>query len=93
MTIGILVLEIIIPASSSLKEKRFVVKGLKDRTRKKFNISIAETDYLDKWQRAELAIAIVSNQQSHVEESLQHVFQFLDNADQYEIISYRYEYC
>ena len=50
--IGVLTLELRLENSHSLKEKRHVVQSLKDRLRHKFNVSVAEIDYQDLWQRA-----------------------------------------
>jgi uncharacterized protein YlxP (DUF503 family) len=92
MAVGVLVLEMHMQSSFSLKEKRFVIKSVKDRLSKKFNVSVAELDYLDKWQRAKIGIATISNSYGHVEESLQKIFTFLDDIDDFEITSYDYEY-
>jgi uncharacterized protein YlxP (DUF503 family) len=92
MIVGVLVIEILIYSSASLKEKRFVIKSIKDRIKNKYNVSIAELRYQDKWQRSEIGIAVIGNQQSYVEQSLQKIFQSLDHSDQYEIISYNFEY-
>jgi uncharacterized protein YlxP (DUF503 family) len=92
MYVGVLVIEIMIYTSASLKEKRFVLKSMKDRLKNKFNVAVAEIGYQDKWQRAQLGIATISNQQSHLERSLQQIFQYLDNSDSYEIISYEFNY-
>ena len=91
MTVGVLTIEIMIPASASLKEKRMVLNKIKDKS-KKYNISIAETDYQDKWQRAGLAIVTVSGAQIHVQETLNKVFSLLDNDYAFEIIKYKFEY-
>ena len=92
MFVGVLVIEIMIYSSASLKEKRFVLKSIKDRVKKKFNVSVAELLYQDKWQRSQLGFAVISNQHSHVEQSLQQVFQFLDREDAFEITSYEFNY-
>ena len=92
MSVGVLVIEILVYASSSLKEKRFVLRSIKDRLKKKFNVAISEIDYQDKWQRSKIGIVTISNQQGHVQESLQQIFNYLDQADDYEIISYEYNY-
>ena len=92
MYVGILVIEILIYSSTSLKEKRIVLKSVKDRLKNKFNVAVAETDFQDKWQRAQLGIVTISNQQSHLEHSLQQIFQYLDRSDSYEIISYDFNY-
>ncbi len=91
MTVGILVIDIMLYESASLKDKRLVIKSMKDRL-KKFNISIAELKYQDKWQRSEIGIAMVGNHQSFVEKSLQQIFNYLDQADDYEIINYTFSY-
>ncbi len=62
MTIGLLKLDLLIRGARSLKEKRRVVKSLKDRIRNRFNCSIAEVDYLDEWQRARLAVCVVARE-------------------------------
>jgi uncharacterized protein YlxP (DUF503 family) len=49
-----------IPGSGSLKSKRFILKSLKDRIRHKFNVSVAEVDHFDLWQRSTIAVAVVS---------------------------------
>ena len=58
--IGVLTLELRLENSHSLKDKRHVVKSLKDRLRNKFNVSVAEIDYQDLWQRAVVAAVTVS---------------------------------
>ena len=50
-TIGVLTLELHIEAAHSLKEKRHVVKSLKERLRGRFNVAVSEIDYHDVWQR------------------------------------------
>lgn len=92
MYVGVLIIEIMIYSSSSLKEKRLVIKSIKDRLKNKFNVAVAEIGYQDKWQRSQLGIATISNQHSHLEQSLQKIFQYLDNSDSYEIISYEFNY-
>jgi uncharacterized protein YlxP (DUF503 family) len=92
MIVGVLTFEIFIPSSESLKEKRFVLKSLKDRLKNKFNVSVAEIGFHDKWQRAEVGVAMIGNDQGHVQQSLQQIFQYIDNSDSYEILSYQFDY-
>jgi uncharacterized protein YlxP (DUF503 family) len=92
MFVGVLVIEILIYSSTSLKEKRLVLKSMKDRLKNKYNVAVAEIGFQDKWQRAQLGIVTISNEQSHLEHSLQKIFQYLDKADSYEIISYEFTY-
>jgi uncharacterized protein len=68
--IGILTLDIHVEHSHSLKEKRHVVRSLKDRLRERFNISVAEIDSLDSWQNSVLAAVTVSNDRVHAEQIL-----------------------
>ncbi len=68
--IGVLTLEIHIEYSHSLKEKRHVVKSLKDRLRERFNVSVAEIDGLDSWQKSVIAAVIVSNDRVYAEQVL-----------------------
>jgi uncharacterized protein len=71
--VAVLTLEIIVEYSHSLKEKRHVVKSLKDRLRQRFNVAIAEIDGLDSWQRSVVAAVTVSNDRAHAEQMLQAV--------------------
>ena len=72
-TIGVLTLELRLPESHSLKDKRQVVKGLRDRLRHRFNVAVAEIDYQDLWQRSVLAAVTVSGDHAHAESVLQSV--------------------
>lgn len=68
--IGVLTLEIHIEDSHSLKDKRHVVKSLKDRLRERFNVSVAEIDYLDSWQHSVVAAVTVANDRVRAEQIL-----------------------
>ena len=68
--IGVLTLEILVESSHSLKEKRHVVKSLKDRLRDRFNVSVAEIDGLDAWQHSVVAAVTVSNDRVYAEKIL-----------------------
>jgi uncharacterized protein YlxP (DUF503 family) len=68
--IGALTLEIHVEDSHSLKDKRHVVKSLKDRLRDRFNVSVAEIDFLDSWQRSAVAVVTVSNDRVRAEQVL-----------------------
>ncbi len=71
--IGVLTLEIHVEYSHSLKEKRHVVKSLKDRLRERFNVAVAEIDHLDSWQNAVVAVVTVSNDRVYAGQVLQGV--------------------
>jgi uncharacterized protein YlxP (DUF503 family) len=59
--IGVLTLEIHVEDSHSLKDKRHVVKSLKDRLRERFNVAVAEIDGMESWQHSVVAAVAVSN--------------------------------
>jgi uncharacterized protein YlxP (DUF503 family) len=70
MTIGMIVWELEVLGCQSLKEKRSVIKSLKDRLHDRFNVSVAETAHQDRWQRAELTACVVSGDKRHAESVL-----------------------
>jgi uncharacterized protein YlxP (DUF503 family) len=72
-SIGVLTLEIRVDDSHSLKDKRHVIQSLKDRLRHKFNVSVAEIDGQDLWQRSVVAAVTVSSDRIHGERVLQTV--------------------
>src|SRR3979490_1615744 len=75
MPIGVLTLEIYIPEAHSLKDKRQVLRSLKDRLRAKFNVAVAELEGQDSWQRSVIGIVTLSNNAGHVEQSLRTVLE------------------
>ncbi len=72
-SIGVLTLELRLEHARSLKDKRHVVQGLKDRLRHRFNVAVAEIDYQDLWQRAMVAAVTVSGDRGRAEQVLQSV--------------------
>ena len=70
MVVGVRVWELEIVGSRSLKDKRRILKSLKDRIRNRHNVSVAETAHQDLWQRAEIAVAVVSGDRAHAESLL-----------------------
>lgn len=87
MVVGLLSVEIFIPESNSLKSKRFVVKSLKDRLRKKFNVSVAE-DANNLWQRTTVSVACVSNKTKHLQDVMQKVKDMIFNEPDFEVINH-----
>ena len=88
MTVGTCRVELRIPGNSSLKGKRRVVKSIKDRVQGRFNVSIAEVDRLDDWQRATLGIACVSNNPRLVDEILSKVVNLIERDGDALILDY-----
>ena len=72
MVVGVIGWDLEIPGCQSLKEKRRVVKSLKDRLHDRFNVSVAETSHQEVWQRAELTAAVVATDRRHADSVLEH---------------------
>jgi uncharacterized protein YlxP (DUF503 family) len=89
MTIGVLQLELSIPDAMSLKDKRRVVKSLKDRIRHGHNVSIAEVGALDEHRRSMIAIAMVSNDSRYVESQLSKLVDFVRMIPQASLVDYQ----
>ena len=84
--------EIYLPYSQSLKEKRQIVLGLISRVRKRFNVSIAEVEYQDLWQRASLGFAAVSSSQSELDLIINAIRDtFLNSPADFELRSFDFE--
>jgi hypothetical protein len=74
--------ELHLPDVGSLKGKRHVLKGLKERVRARFEVSVAEVDHHDSWQRATLAVAYVSHDARHANEVVSKAMDFIEgNVD------------
>lgn len=73
MPIAHLTLEIRIEGSRSLKDKRHVVRSLKDKLRAAFNVSVAEIEEADLWQRATVAVVAVSGSRDYLNGLMQNV--------------------
>jgi uncharacterized protein YlxP (DUF503 family) len=76
-----------IPACHSLKEKRHVVKALTSAIRSSFNVSVAEVEHHDLWQRAALGVAAVGAQEYHLRKVLHEVEKLVDRWAEVEVIS------
>jgi len=73
MFVGVLTLELHIHQADSLKEKRMVVNSMLDKIRARFNVSAAQIDNHDLWNRATLGVAVISNDKPTVHTVLNHV--------------------
>lgn len=80
MVVGLLTIELHVPGARSLKDKRGILRRIKDRL-KKFNVSIAEVEYQDLWQRAALAVVIASSDQAHADRELAAVATEIDRVE------------
>ena len=80
MVVGVLELDLGFPGHRSLKTKRQVLRSLKDRIGHKFNVSVAEVDGHNLWQRGSLGVACVSTDPRHAEEVLHKIVDFVESA-------------
>lgn len=79
MVVGVMQLTIYITDSHSLKEKRGVLRKIKSRVRNEFNVSIAECDEHDLWQKTQLGICQVGTDQTYIDGALRAVVRFIDD--------------
>ena len=86
MVVGVCELEMHIPGSSNLKQKRWVLRSLKDRLRRRFNVAVSEIDHQDLWQRARLAIVTVSNDAAVVHSVLAHAQRLVQGEPRIELL-------
>lgn len=76
MCVGILKLELHLPASNSLKHKRMILNSLKAKLKNRFNVSVAEIGARDKWQRAVIAVCQVGSDRRYVCAAMEAVSRF-----------------
>ena len=78
MIVGISSFELHLPSSRSLKDKRRVVKSLVDRIHQRHRVSVAETDFHDLLQRAEISLAVVTNSEGEMEKLMEEIHSLVD---------------
>ena len=84
-------IQIHLPESRSLKDKRQVVKSLKERIRSRFNVSVAEVDFNDMWQRSSVGIAVVTSAMNHAEEVMSKVIDFVERDGRAQVLDVHIE--
>ena len=89
--VGLCTVELFIPGSQSLKDKRQVLVSLKDRLREKFNLSVAEVDGQDLWQKAVLGLACVANEGRYANQVCDQALNLIRNVPVVEIVQSRVE--
>lgn len=83
--------QLFLPESQSLKQKRQVLSSLKERLHSRFNLSVAEVDHTDLWQRSTIALAVVSNAGGHAHEVLAKAIRFVEGDGRVQLIDYSVE--
>jgi uncharacterized protein len=86
MVVGVCTVELFMSDSQSLKDKRQVLHSIKDRLRGKFNLSVAEVDGQDLWQKAVLGMACVANEGGHVNQVLEQALNLIRGVPTVEIV-------
>jgi len=84
--VALMTIELFIPHAQSLKEKRSVVRGLRDQIRARFNASVAEIGYQDKWQRSLIGVSMISGDKHKLEIDMGFVQQLCEEAPRLEIV-------
>lgn len=92
IVVGICTIELYLPNNSSLKEKRQVLRSMKDRVKRNFNVSFAEIDCMDLWQKAVLGIACVGNEKGYVNRTLDKSVAMIREIPVVEMIDSRFEF-
>lgn len=87
MIIGCLEVELYIPHSHSLKEKRKRLKRLKDRLKAHHNVAVSELAYQDKWQRSQLGMVTLNNRKQVIEKTFNQIIKEIEESIDGEIIN------
>ena len=88
MHIGVVEIELMLPGLGSLKEKRYVMRSLKDRIRSRFNVSVAEVDHQDMWRRAKLGIVVVSSDGARANSILSKAVNMIEKDTRVHVLDY-----
>lgn len=89
MIYGLCELELLITGSQSLKDKRQVLRHLKEKIKHKFNVSVAEVEHQDLWQRAMLGMACVGNDREFLREVLSKAAEIVESSSEVEVLNRR----
>jgi uncharacterized protein len=92
MPVGLLTLEIHIEDAQSLKDKRQVLRGLKDRLHARFNVAVAELAHQETWQRSRVGVVTISGDAKYLEEQLNEIATESENILGRNLVSQEIEY-
>jgi uncharacterized protein YlxP (DUF503 family) len=91
MIVGVCVIDLFLAESGSLKSKRQVLRAIKDRIRRSFNVSVSEIDYHDLWQRSTLGVAFISTETRFATAVLTKVVNLVAKETRAEILNWTIE--
>ncbi len=89
--VALATVELHLSGVGSLKEKRHVLKGLKEKVRNRFEVAVAEVDHHDSWQRATIALASISHDSRHANEVVSKAAGFVESLVDGHVIDLRIE--
>lgn len=92
MVIGVCRVIIHLPNSRSLKGKRGILKGLLEKTRQRFNVSVAEIGLHNDWKQAEVGIGAISNEMVYLHRLFPRIIQYLERWKDIDLLDYTTEY-
>jgi uncharacterized protein YlxP (DUF503 family) len=92
MIVGVCRITLLIDESHSLKEKRMVLRRIKDRVRNHFNCAIAEVGEADAWQSSEIGFSVVSNDHGFTQAMVQKILAFIENLAVAKIVNDEQDY-
>ncbi len=92
MTVGVLRIEVRLPNARSLKDKRALLKSVRDQVRGRFNVAVAEVDANETWQRAHVGVSAIGDGRAHVQGLLRQVAEWFRGTRQVEVLRIDEEY-
>ena len=91
IAVGLLTVDLQIPASRSLKSKRKVVSSITSKLRQRYNVAVAEVDFQDKWQRCRIGVSAISNDSRVVENQLRKALDMIEGTGLVVILDSEFE--
>lgn len=92
MVLKVITIDLLIPCCSSLKEKRYVLTSIKTKLRRRYNVTIAEVDYHDKWQRCKIAVATLGSDRRIADATSNKVLNFIEDNGHVQVLDYEEEF-
>jgi len=92
MTIGVLTIELLIPNSQSLKDKRHVIQSMIQKMKNQFNVAVAEVESQDLLQRSTLAVVSVNSSQPELNRTMDYIVNWVEKEYDIEMIRFGVEY-
>jgi len=88
MIIGVCTVSLYLPTSSSLKDKRNILKSLKARIRNNYNVSVSEINHYDLWKNTVLGFSCIGNDKKYLNQIFNKIILFLSKENDFDIIKF-----